>query len=305
MVLVLGTCLPGAVAATEQRDWLSSHYVAHPLVGQIVDGGGQPATFEQIVEAAIAAEFVLVGEIHPNPDHHLIQSEILAAMTEAGRRPAVVVEMIPETLQGRLDIYLSSSPVDAIALGDVVDWERRGWPAYALYRPIFDVALEAGLEIRGGNLDRDRIMAIGRDGPTPEEAARLGLDLPLDEAAQAAMADEMAGAHCGHMPESAIPGMIRAQRARDGVMAATMIEADGDGAVLIAGNGHVRRDRGVPAVLKRNRPEATILSIGLIAVTLDPEDIESYQPGRFDFAIFTPREDIKDHCAGLAERSAN
>ena len=81
-----------------------------------------------------------------------------------------------------------------------------------------------------------------------------------------------------------------------------------DGAVLIAGNGHVRADWGVPWHLGRLAPETRILTIGLLEV--EPGAI---RPGNyrhvfevdrspFDFLWFTPRVDLLDPCEVFAEQ---
>jgi uncharacterized iron-regulated protein len=55
------------------------------------------------------------------------------------------------------------------------------------------------------------------------------------------------------------------QRARDAHIAAAMRDAGGDGAVLIAGAGHARRDMGVPRLL----PDADVISLAFIEVRAD------------------------------------
>jgi uncharacterized iron-regulated protein len=78
-----------------------------------------------------------------------------------------------------------------------------------------------------------------------------------------------------------------------------------DGAVLIAGAGHVRRDRGVPVHLARQVPDATIASVAFVEV-----DAAASKPGDyaarfgtetlpFDYVWFTPKADDDDPCAKL------
>ena len=63
---------------------------AHPLVGQIyrvADGGLVSET--ELIEAAAAADFVLIGERHDNRDHHRLQARIVRSLqrARAGRAP--------------------------------------------------------------------------------------------------------------------------------------------------------------------------------------------------------------------------
>lgn len=76
-----------------------------------------------------------------------------------------------------------------------------------------------------------------------------------------------------------------------------------DGAVLIAGAGHVRRDRGVPAHLARHAPGTGVASLAFLEVdatlTAPAEYAASFDGGPlpFDFVWFTPRIDDVDPCA--------
>ena len=79
-------------------------------------------------------------------------------------------------------------------------------------------------------------------------------------------------------------------------------DAAGDGArALIAGNGHIRRDRGVPLYLARH-DQRPIRSVALQAVHADAEAPGDYHPERFDFIIFTPRVDDIDPCVRFKEQ---
>jgi hypothetical protein len=80
-------------------------------------------------------------------------------------------------------------------------------------------------------------------------------------------------------------------------MAEAMLANGGaDGAALVAGNGHVRSDRGVPEYLRR--AGATSVSLSFVEVRkgeVDPAAYAADQPA--DFVMFTPRLDDDDPCA--------
>ena len=96
---------------------------------------------------------------------------------------------------------------------------------------------------------------------------RTGLDQSLAPPLAASLTQELREAHCGQLPEPLIAGMFRVQRARDAMMADRLATVAGRaGGVLIAGNGHVRNDWGVPWYLARIRPTARTLSVGMIEV---------------------------------------
>ena len=109
---------------------------------------------------------------------------------------------------------------------------------------------------------------------------------------------------CGALPPQAISGMATAQRYRDAYLADALIgAAAGRGsAILIAGNGHVRSDRGVPWHIRGRAPATPVASVLLIEVQEGKTDPAEYVPrdpqGRpaADLVIFTPRAERADPC---------
>jgi uncharacterized iron-regulated protein len=252
-----------------------------------------------IPDSALAsADVVILGEIHDDPAHHRIQAETIARMVALGRAPTVVFEMIPADLQAPLGAALADPSISADRLGEVLAWEERGWGDFALYRPIFTVALESRLQLRAGDLTDDDKRQISRGGAaalSAEEQTRLGLDVPLGEDARAALRETLVTSHCGMLPEKSLPAMIDVQRARDGAMADAVKSASEQGpVVLITGQGHARRDWGVPAVLARTAPDLKVFSIALVADGAGAS-------GPFDAIIATgppPKRD-EDPCAAF------
>lgn len=290
----------------------------HPLAGVVLDGtSGDRLTPAQALARLRGAEVVLLGEQHDNPDHHALQAYITRQMIAAGRRPALVLEMIDAGQDQPLADWRHKPAGDrAIAdLGEALAWEKRGWPDFAMYAPILDAAMEADLPILPGNLPAERVRAIARGGADTLSAgdqSALGLDDPLPSTLQDSLIADLQQGHCGMLPEQALPAMALAQRARDGRMAQSLRDglslAGVDGALLIAGAGHTRRDRGVPYVLSRLDPDRDVLSVGFIEVPPtgddDAEDdwLQSIGPGTpapFDLVWVTPRVDRPDPCEAL------
>jgi uncharacterized iron-regulated protein len=174
-----------------------------------------------------------------------------------------------------------------------------------MYEPIAQAALDAGLPIVAANLDLERVRALSRGGVgalDPALVHRHGLAEPLPPDVRAAMAEEIRDAHCGHASDNVASAMIVVQRARDAQMAETLLTAPGgDGAVLIAGTGHVRNDRGVPAYLGRSAPTARAASLAFLEVGRERADPEGYAARfesrlPFDYVWFTPAVDDEDPC---------
>jgi len=302
LLVVLAGCRTGATSAA----WRSTVGREHPLVGRILDVAGRRFVDEVTVVAQVAeARYVLLGEKHDNPDHHALQARMIRALTAAGRRPAVAFEMFTPSQAEALARYLAAHPREAAGIGETVNWKASGWPAWAMYESIAQAALDAGLSIVAANLDDERVRAVGRQGVGVLNVGfmqRHGLDQPLATDIQESMTEEIRESHCGHAPEDRVGAMIRVQRARDAQMAEALLSAPGsNGAVLIAGAGHVRKDYGVPAYVRRIDPAARTVSIAFVEVDAKRTNVENYAErfrGRlpFDYVWFTPAVDDEDPC---------
>jgi hypothetical protein len=127
---------------------------------------------------------------------------------------------------------------------------------------------------------------------------------PWTERKQRTLDEEIEAGHCGKLPASLVPRLALAQRARDAALAAAVLaDATTDGAVLIAGNGHVRADLGVPLYLGSADRQA--ISVGWIEV--EPNEMQQRDAGRaaanehpgFDYLWLTDPVSRTDPCASI------
>jgi uncharacterized iron-regulated protein len=212
-----------------------------------------------IASAAAGAQIVILGEVHDNPAHHDLQAEAVAALSPS----AIVFEMLTHEEAGLVTPELAR---DAAALEDALDWEASGWPDFAMYYPL--LAFAAGGPILGAEVPREAAQGAFSEGAAAVfagDAARFGLHAALPEAEQAAREAEQLAAHCDALPPEILPGFVEAQRLRDAALAAaalSALEEHGAPVVVITGNGHARRDWGMPAVLAVAAPEVAVLSLG-------------------------------------------
>jgi uncharacterized iron-regulated protein len=253
--------------------------------------------------AVVRARYVLLGETHDNPDHHALQARLIRAMTEAGRRPALALEMLSTDQQPAIDAALAGVPARADALRDAVAWDRSGWPPFDEYRPVLDAGLSAGLRVVGANLPREvmrRVVRGGDEALPPPIRARLDAAGPLSEEERRERSEEMAESHCGELPEHLLGPLVLGQRARDAQLADVLLsEGREDGAVLITGAEHARRDRGVPAFLGKG---ANVVSIAFREVSPDARRPQAYGPLPYDLVVFTPGAAREDPCERLRRR---
>lgn len=245
----------------------------------------------EIDEAAMlarlrAASVVVLGERHDNPEHHEWQARIVAALAPKG----LAFEMVPRAKEEAAN----AARAEGEDLGEALQWAKSGWPDWAMYAPIFEAAPHA--RIAGGGVEREMLVRAVKEGAAAafgDDAARYGLGT-LPESVERDMREEQARAHCSALPYSLLPGMAEAQQLRDAAFADAvlrLVESGHAPAVLIAGDGHARMDRGAPFYLRRAAPGMTALSVGAIEAGETVEDYSIY-----DIAIFTAPMEREDPC---------
>ena len=256
----------------------------HPLAGKIWDARAGAFVSQQDLLARLpAAAHVILGETHDNPLQHRLQRVALDSLAPAGRR-TLAMEQFDTDHQGALDAARARH-ADAGTLADAGRLDREGWN-WPLYRPLVQFALEQGWPLAAANLSRAEARRIVAD-PSASGLA------PAPPGLKASLERDLVEGHCGKRPEEKrLAGMIEAQRARDARMAAVL--AGRSTTVLIAGNGHARRDRGVPFYLAGGG----VLSVAFIEVEADKTAPRDYAQD-FDYLWFTPRVDREDPCKGL------
>jgi uncharacterized iron-regulated protein len=296
-----------AVSGCSVTSWKSTFDRNHALTGRIWDVASARFIDRQSLVTRLArADFVLLGERHDNPDHHQLQAEILRSLIALGRRPAVGFEMFGLDDDAAIADHLATAPNDAAGLGRAVNWNKRGWPDWAMYQPIAAAALQAKLRIVATNLPLVTARKMSRDGLAalePSVRRKLGLDQPLSDAMFATIAADLHNAHCGYASDESVKAMVSVQRARDAQMAQSLIAAgDPNGAILVAGAGHVRNDYGIPVYLTQKAPGKQVISIAFLEVVNEKPEPQNYalaSPNRrlpFDYIWFTPRVDDENPC---------
>ncbi|MBM3344153.1 MAG: ChaN family lipoprotein, partial [Betaproteobacteria bacterium] len=197
---------------------------------------------------------VLLGELHDNAEHHRERLAVLQRAFAAGWRPAIAMEQIDRERQTDIDRARQEKPRDVEHLISAIAKPAKAAPGanwnWGYYRPFIALALQYDVPLVAVNLSNADTGRIVREGYAAvfdaDTLRRLRLDRPVLAAIQAAQEREIDVGHCNALPAKTLPAMARAQFARDAVMADIIAQHAARGVVLIAGNGHVRRDIGVP-----------------------------------------------------------
>lgn len=237
-------------------------------------------------------EVLLLGEVHDSAPGHAARLERLQERLTADWRPAIAMEQFDREQQGALDAAMRDCADAACVIARVAP-EKSGWH-WDYYAPVIALALDHDLPLYAANLSRADASKVVRDGfkaaLSPALVAAYHLDA-LPPALVAAQETEVRDSHCGQLPEAMVGPMARAQIARDVVMAQTLREHASTGAVLVAGNGHVRRDIGVPYWLRQ--------------AGLAPFAVGFVEPGSsadsFDETVSIPKVERPDPCAAFGK----
>src|SRR5438034_1915781 len=280
---------------------------------RILDVRAMRFVTERELVARLAIErYRLLGEVHDNPQHHVIRARLIAALAAKGLRPAIVFEQFDLDHDAAL-VAAQRAGADAEQIAEAGAFDRKGWQ-WPMHKPMIEAALDLKLPVRAANVPRAILRADPQSGSSKDTGgiwyARFHA-AHWSEAQAAALRADIVEGHCGKLPEAVVPRIVLAQRIRDAAMAQALVnDATADGAILIAGNGHVRADLGVPVYLHApGLPDAAAQSISLALIEVAPEDERSDDFPRatagshlgFDYMWFTRPAPREDPCANIVQ----
>ena len=246
-------------------------------------------------------DFILLGEVHDHPLQHRLRRQWLDEIAR-NRRFVLAMEQFDADRQPDID-RARTGALSARALAEAAGFQFNGWD-WELYAPFVELALRRELPLVGANLSTSQARSIARGAAHPMSAAIPPGWTREDEELQAS---DIRDGHCGMLPASVIAPMSAAQRARDATIAQAIADArraSGLPVILLAGNGHVRGDLGVPRYLRALMPQACLLSVGIVerAAAAQAGPSTGARDGSFDLRIETPRHPRPDPCEAFRRR---
>jgi uncharacterized iron-regulated protein len=227
----------------------------------------------------------LLGEVHDNAAQHALRLRAFEQLLATGARPALAMEQFDRESQPEIDrLRAGTTAAEAGARADAII-RAAGAPGWQwhFYRPFIVLALRYRLPLAAASIGRGEARQIMRDG-----LAAHGFDADVPASVLDTLAADIEASHCGEVAADIARRMALAQVARDQQMARVLEPFAARGAVLLAGNGHVRTDVGAPRWLSpatRARSEA-------IGVLERGDPLEAY-----DRRVFTPAAERADPCA--------
>jgi uncharacterized iron-regulated protein len=189
-------------------------------------------------------EVFLLGEVHDNTHAHQLRLDLVNRLIRLSMRPTIAMEQFDHNRQSDLDLALSRcQDVECVikAAG------TSGWN-WLFYKPLVQLALDGKVTLIAANLADKEVKKVIKEGFaavfTSAEISTFKLDqIPLH--IQEHQSQFVREGHCNMLPPQANAPMVNGQIARDVLMANVINNSQADLIILIAGNGHVRKDIGV------------------------------------------------------------
>ena len=255
--------------------------------GQIVEvASGKAITFEELIAQISSKDLIFVGEAHDNPDHHLIQIQILQAV--ASRSPSLTMgmEFFQQHQQPILDRYIQGESTEKEFL-EAVDWKKTWGFGYHFYRPLMQLAREKKYRVLAINAPNDLVRKVARTGLKalePSERDQLPKEINLTQDRHRAFLHEI---YQEHSPRDLkdFEFFYEAQCVWEETMAYNLAEhlKSGEGRLIaFTGNGHIVNKFGIP--------DRTVRRVPASMVTVMPYPLngkETIEQGIADYVWFT------------------
>ena len=240
---------------------------------------------------------VLLGEVHDNAAQHALRVAALRQLLATGARPAIAFEQFDRERQPDIDRARRDADYLIAQAKGSSSWH------WEFYRPFVALALEYDLPIVAANLSRADAMRVAVNGWLavfdPQTVRELKLDaLPAELRREQEAA--IASGHCNRLSPEEVQAMARAQIARDIVIGQSIRPYLARGVVLLAGNGHVRRDIGVLMWLPADTRRSAV-SIGILE-RRDDGAVVSDSGADFDAYVVTESAERPDPCLEIPKR---
>lgn len=229
-------------------------------------------SFEDIIDELHQSRVVYVGEVHTDMGAHILQLQVLQALFRENPDLAIGMEMFPRSAQEALDGYISGAIATEHEFlkksGYFTAWSFD----YRLYREIIGFAKRYRIPLVGLNIDKAVVDQVFKDGDfaglddeqQEQVPAERDLDLP-------GYSERLGQAFAGHDRQGFTPekmaGFVQAQALWDEAMAETIVrylsDHPGRRMLVIAGNGHVYKDTGIPPRVARRLdvPQSVVSSV--------------------------------------------
>jgi uncharacterized iron-regulated protein len=245
-----------------------------PVANWVIPGanGGQATTLEALLERAILAGTVLLGESHDSHEHHRWQLQVITALHARHPDLVIALEMFPRRVQPALDRWVAGE-IDEAEFLRASEWRHVWRFDPALYLPIFHFARMNRIPLVAVNVERSLVQSVSLKGYAaipPSEREGVSEPAPALEAYE----DMLLESWRDHLPpdkqqdaafarqDDEFRRFLESQLVWDRAMAQGIADAarQKPGAVVVGliGSGHVIHGWGVSHQLQQMGLEAPL-----------------------------------------------
>ncbi|MBW1779566.1 MAG: ChaN family lipoprotein [Deltaproteobacteria bacterium] len=234
----------------------------HFAQGRIIDlKKGTSISFDQLIDDLRTIDLIFVGEVHDNPEHHLMEVQILQALLDRYGSLNVAMEFFDTTRQSALDSYMNKAVTETEFLKDV-DWQNSWSFPFYFYRPLLLAARDKGKAVVGINVPNRIVRKVARSGLdslNPEERGHVAETITLDNKAHRQYLNEVFEGH-PHADVDNFDYFYQAQCVWEDTMAENIARHVKDytaKTIVFTGNGHIINKFGIPDRVSRRIPVTT------------------------------------------------
>jgi uncharacterized iron-regulated protein len=262
---------------------------SHPYrIGQIIDlSGGEAIPFEKLIEKIASIDLIFVGEVHDNPDHHLIEVQILEALMAGDRQVTLAMEFFQKPEQPILDRYLQGEIGEEAFLKEI-DWKEEWGFDYSYYRPLMLLAKQNGSKVLAINAPSAIVRKVAHDGLRsldPSERDQIASEIDLNNEAHRKYLHEIYSQH-GHGALKAFEYFYEAQCVWEDTMAQNIADyliRENGKMIVFTGNGHIVNKFGIPDRVIKRKPVSMVT-----VMPYDLQGTEKIDKGMADYIWLTP-----------------
>lgn len=217
-------------------------------------------SFESIIKELQKDRVVYVGEVHTDMGSHILQLQIIQALFEKNPNLAIGMEMFPRSSQAALDSYINGTiTTEKDFLKESGYFDVWGYD-YRLYREIIGYARKNHIPLVGLNIEKSIVDQVfkegGLDGLDEKQTGKIPTERKLDIPGYRERLSQAFSSHQSvNFANEKLGGFMQAQSIWDESMAETIVDYLRDNPdrrmVVIAGNGHVYKETGIPPRAKR------------------------------------------------------
>lgn len=219
----------------------------HFKIGEILDlKTGTALAFDDLIDQISSKDLIFIGEVHDNPEHHLIQLQILQALVACCGPISIAMEFFEKPQQPILDRY-NRSEMDEKEFLKEVDWGSD----YYFYRPLIRMAKQNNGAVLAINAPRKVVRKVARQGLESlddSERSKIAQEIDLSNEAHRNYVREAYERHT-HGDLKEFEYFYEAQCVWEDTMAESLAEylrKNGNKLVAFMGNGHIINKFGVP-----------------------------------------------------------